>query len=255
MTEQESQGRSADERLAKLGTLFGGFAHEVRNSLSTIGLNLSLIKEDFKESESVRDRRTYKRLSVLESEVKRLQSILESFLRYVRQPELQKRPTELNTMVQSLVEFTVPEAQDKGVSLRFFPGQDVGAVDLDADLIRAVVVNLLRNAREACSKGDQIMVSTARKSGGPSGAQVQIQVTDTGPGMEPEVLQKAFTPYFSTKKGGNGLGLAISQRIAEQHGGKLELSSEPGKGTQFILHLPVVQALGSSPTSGETDES
>lgn len=232
-TKKKGREQASGERLAKLGTLFAGFAHEVRNPLSTIALNLGLIKEDFENAETPRDRRTHKRLSVVESEVKRLESILDEFLRYVRTPTLKLRTTDLNGFLQNVVDFCMPEVREKGISLRFYPGQDIGKLDFDVNLLRAALVNLLRNAREACGEGDHIMISTQRR-----GEEVLVQVTDTGPGMDDEQVQKCFKPYFSTKKNGTGLGLSITLRIVEEHGGSIDLTAEKGRGTQFTIRLP-----------------
>ena len=196
-------------------------------------MNLQLVKEELGTAESQHDRRIVRRLSVVESEVKRLQSILDQFLEYVRVPELRTRPTLLNEMLQDLVEFVSPEAEEKDVSLRFYGDADLEQIELDPDQFRAVVVNLLRNALDACGAGDQIMLSTRAEDG-----EVTVQVTDTGSGMSAEVLEKAFTPYFSTKKTGTGLGLPTARRIIEMHGGTLELNSDPERGTQFTIRLP-----------------
>ncbi|MCA8958799.1 MAG: HAMP domain-containing histidine kinase, partial [Planctomycetes bacterium] len=222
-----------------------GFAHEVRNPLSTIGLHLGLIREDFAAAESTRDRRTLRRIEVLQSEVRRVQSILDGFLQYVRLPVLHRRPVELNSLLASLVEFLAPEAAAKGVSLRFYPHPEVGLFDLDPDLFRAMIVNLLRNAVQACSEGDEILLSTLRQGG-----EVMVRVTDTGPGMDAETRERAFTPYFSTKKDGTGLGLPIVRRVAEQHGGSIHMSSEPGKGTQFSLLFPSQRLLDAGDGAG-----
>lgn len=234
MTPEEAQERTRKEQLAQLGGLLAGFAHEVRNPLSTIGLNLQLVKEDFEGAESSRDRRTYKRLSIVESEVKRLQTILEEFLGFVRTPKLRRRVVDVNELLESVADFNTPEMRKSDISLKLFPGQGVGKAELDPDQIRAVLVNLLRNAREACEAGDEILIASRR-----AGDDVLIQVTDTGSGMDEETSQKVFQPYFSTKKGGTGLGLAMARRIIEGHGGVLSFTSEPGKGTQFSLRLPV----------------
>lgn len=233
-TQRRNQNGSADG----LSGLFAGFAHEVRNPLSTIGLNLGLIKEDFEGAEEPRDKRTYRRLSVLESEVKRLQTILDEFLQFVRHPVLKTRPVELNTLLESLVEFMVHEAEQNGISLRFYPGQDVGLFEVDPDLLRAVAVNLIRNAMQACCRGDEILISTQRQ-----GTELIVRVTDTGPGMDKKTQEQAFVPYFSTKKNGTGLGLAIARRIVEAHGGTIHMSSESGKGTQFTLLFPTRRLL------------
>ncbi len=235
------RGRAANERvrarqLARLGALFAGFAHEIRNPLSTIGLNLQLVEEDLGAAKDPREERILRRITVVEAEVKRLQSILEQFLGYVRVPDLQLAPVVIDRLLREIVEFEQPETDQKGVSLRLMTDDTAGQVELDANQFRAVIVNLVRNALDACRPGDQILLSSRRNGG--DGNEVVVQVTDTGVGMTADVLEKAFTPYFSTKKTGTGLGLPTARRIIEQHGGVLELQSDPERGTQFTIRLP-----------------
>lgn len=233
MNGDSREDREHRQRWSQLAALLGGFAHEIRNPLSTIGLNLQLVKEDLAGDDSVRGRRNHKRISVIESEVKRLQTILEEFLRVMRRPRLRRRAVNLNQWLGEIVDFSAAELRERGVSLRFFPDDDVGEVSIDPDLLRSVIVNLLRNAKDACRAGDQVMVSTRRQDD-----QVLIQVTDTGEGMDADVARQAFMPYFSTKSGGSGLGLPIAQRIVREHGGKIELDTAKDKGTQFTVRLP-----------------
>ncbi len=246
MTREEAQETIRTRELARLGALFAGFAHEIRNPLSTIGLNLQLVKEDFSEAESPAEKRSLRRLTVIESEVKRLQVILDEFLGYVRVPELDPQEGDLNELLEEIVDFVRPEMAAKRVSLRFFGSPAVGMVPIDQDSMRAVIVNLLRNAQDACEAGDEVMVSLRRK-----GDEVVIQITDTGQGMSAELVGKVFTPYFSTKKAGTGLGLPTARRIVELHRGRLELDSDPDKGTQFSIRLPVDKA-SSGPAPEET---
>ncbi|MBX3461670.1 MAG: two-component sensor histidine kinase [Planctomycetes bacterium] len=230
---EERLARIRTQRLAQLGTLLAGFAHEVRNPLSTIGLNLQLVLEEFREPESPRDKRTQKRLSTVEGEVRRLQKILEEFLGFARAPEPKLAPVDLNARLEALVQFQEPEFRDLGITLRFYPGADIGLVPVDWDHLQAAIVNLLRNAKEATPAGGEVLVSTVRE-----GAQVAIRVTDTGSGMPPDVQARVFEPFFSTKRAGTGLGLPTVRRVVEEHGGTLTLQSEPGKGTQFSMRLP-----------------
>ena len=236
---EERLARIRMERLAQLGTLLAGFAHEVRNPLSTIGLNLQLVLEEFQQAETARDKRTHKRLSTVEAEVRRLQKILEEFLRFARAPEPKMAPVDLNQRLAALVEFHEPHVAEGGASLRFYPGADVGLVPADWDHIQAAVVNLVRNAKDATPAGGQILVSTLRE-----GSHVLIRVTDTGAGIATELQSKVMDPYFSTKKSGTGLGLPTARRVAEEHGGSLRLESEVGKGTQFTLLLPAPPGAG-----------
>lgn len=224
------------QRLAQLGTLLAGFAHEVRNPLSTIGLNLQLVLEDFQEPETVRDKRTQKRLSAVEGEVRRLQTILEEFLKHARAPEPKLRAVNLNEKLQALIDFHELEMKSVDLSMRFYPGREVAEVWCDWDLVQAAVANLMRNAKEATPSGGQIFVSTMREQDF-----VVINVTDTGEGIDLQQIDRVLEPYFSTKKGGTGLGLPTARRVAEDHGGTLTMQSEPGKGTQFSLRLPIRQ--------------
>lgn len=249
MTREEAQERIRTRELARLGALFAGFAHEIRNPLSTIGLNLQLVKEDFAEPESPAEKRSLRRMTVIESEVKRLQSILDEFLGYVRVPDLTRTETDINELLEELVEFVRPEMASKSVSLRYFGNSSVGALTVDSDQLRAVFVNLLRNALDACDTDDEVMVSLRTGT-----ATVDIQITDTGHGMTPEVAKKVFTPYFSTKKTGTGLGLPMARRIVELHGGSLQLNSDPERGTQFSIHLPIVTGADGAAVAAGTDE-
>ncbi|MBM4062484.1 MAG: two-component sensor histidine kinase [Planctomycetes bacterium] len=236
---EERLSRIRTERLAQLGTLLAGFAHEVRNPLSTIGLNLQLVLEDFREPEAPRDKRTQKRLAVVEAEVRRLQKILEEFLGFARAPEPRLQPVDLNRRLAALVDFHEPELRERGLTLRFYPGPEVGTVAADWDHVQAAVVNLLRNAADATPPGGQVFVSTAREPGF-----VLVRVTDTGAGIPPELQPRVFEPYFSTKKCGTGLGLPTARRVAAEHGGSLSLESEPGRGTQFTLRLAAPAGAG-----------
>ncbi len=234
---EERLARIRTQRLAQLGSLLAGFAHEVRNPLSTIGLNLQLVLEDFKAPETTRDKRTQKRLATVEAEVRRLQKILEEFLSYARAPEPKLVPVDLNARLQALVEFHEPEMRDAKLSLRFYPDAAVGSVPVDWDHVQAAVGNLLRNAKDATPAGGEVLVSTVR-----DGAFVCVRVTDTGAGIQREHAPRVFEPYFSTKKNGTGLGLPTVRRVAEEHGGTLSMESEVGRGTQFTLRLPAPPA-------------
>lgn len=255
-----SEARARQEsRLAQLGGLFGGFAHEIRNPLSTIGLQLQLLQEEWERAATLarqeaatqgadaardgglaRTEKSLKRLSVLQGEVRRLQNILDEFLRFVRSPELELSPVPLNQTVQAVVEFVEPELLRQGTVIRFLPDPRVPLLKVDPNQLRAAFLNLLINAQQALKQGGEIIVQTRLL-----GDRVLISFTDTGPGMTPEVTARCFTPYFTTKKGGSGLGLPTTRRIVEDHGGNIKVQSEPGRGTRFVIDLPVrgVQAL------------
>jgi signal transduction histidine kinase len=222
------------ERLAELGTLTGGLAHEIKNPLSTVQLNLQLLEEDL-DPKDPSQQRVINRLHTVQREAGRLRETLDDFLRYAGKIELDKRPTDVNELLEELVDFFSPQALLNRVQLRLrkFDGQLI--VPLDARLIKQAVLNLMINATQAMTTGGGELILSASKDD----REVCIDIIDTGGGIPPEAQANIFKAYYSTKKGGTGLGLAISERIAREHGGSLTVKSEVGKGSDFTLHLPL----------------
>lgn len=239
----------AAERLAQLGTLTGGLAHEIRNPLSTLGLNLQLLAEsvDHAKLDEPHRGRIQRRIKALTEETDRLRNILEDFLRFAGRMRLDRQPVAINELIEQLVDFYAPQAQASGVQLRADLDPRAGSLELDAALLKQALLNLLINATQA-------MVA-ARYADQPHGGSTELilrteaardhmilHVTDTGPGISPDALEKIFQPYFSTKKDGTGLGLATTRRIVEEHGGTITVHSEPARGSDFTITLPRKQA-------------
>jgi signal transduction histidine kinase len=242
----ELRARAA-ERLAELGTLTGGLAHEIKNPLSTIGLNLQLLREtmeDAKIPDPVSGRLT-SRVAALISETDRLRAILEDFLAFAGRMRLDAHPTDVNELLLELVDFYHAQADASGVQLRTQLDKNAGLLPLDPTLIKQALLNLLLNATQAMVEArysgaahggasDLILRTEAVADG------VEVHVIDTGPGIPAEQQEKIFRPYFSTKKGGTGLGLPTTRRIINEHAGHLSIHSEPGRGTDFTIQLPRV---------------
>lgn len=226
----------SQDRLAHLGTLAGGLAHEIKNPLSTIALNLAMLREDWSDAQTPKEKRTLKKIALLEGEVQRLEAILNDFLRFARGHELNLEPSDLNRLLQSLADFIEPEARKTKVQIRASFDSSLPPIPLDPDAFRQAILNLLVNAREAMPQGGELILRTRREGG-----EVQIEITDTGVGMSPEVLEHCFDVYYSTKRGGTGLGLPTARRIIEDHGGSISAQSEPGRGTRFLVQLPLSQ--------------
>ena len=225
------------ERLAELGTLTGGLAHEIKNPLSTVQLNLQLLQEDLSPED--RDNgRVRNRLNLVYRETSRLRDILDDFLRYAGKLELDRQPVDLNLLVEELVDFYSPQAQVNKVQARWKPSPEPVIVNADAKLIKQAVLSLMLNAVQAMTdrnaeRGGELILAASKRDG-----EAIIDVIDTGRGIPPEALGSIFDAYYSTKKGGTGLGLAMARRIAEEHGGKISVTSEVGKGSDFQVHLP-----------------
>jgi len=243
--------------LTKLGSAAGGLAHEIKNPLSTIGLNVQLLDESLVDlQKQVEDdsalseefTRLRRRLSVLNKETDRLRDILQDFLQFAGRMQLDRVPTDLNALVDELVDFFSPQASAAKVNVRPQLDADPAEIEIDAGLIKQAVLNLMINAVQVMSTVrksdkpnggcDELMIRTQRAELSKRKA-LQVRVIDTGPGIEQERLEDIFQPYYSSRKGGTGLGLPTSRRIAEEHGGTLEAHSELGRGTEFVLTLPL----------------
>jgi signal transduction histidine kinase len=228
-------------RLAEVGTLTSVLAHEIKNPLSIVGLNLQLLKEDLQALDGDHERLA-NRLSTVQRETARLREILDDFLRYAGKLELDRRPTDLNRLLEELVDFFAPQAQLQRVQLRLRTSNPPRPLlcDIDPDAVKQAVLNLMINAVQATAAagGGELILSAAPAADG----MAVIDVIDTGPGIPADILDKIFTAYYSTKRGGTGLGLAMARRIAQEHGGSLTVISDPGKGSDFSLRLPMSKA-------------
>jgi signal transduction histidine kinase len=253
---QLEQRARAAERLAELGTLTGGLAHEIKNPLSTIGLNIQLLKEDLSQvtelapaaASSDKLSRLHRRFDALARETQRLRDILEDFLRFAGRVRLDLVPTDIHALVDELGDFFEPQAKEAAVNLRRQFSSTPTTTLADPSQLKQALLNLLLNATQAMADARQkniphgganeLIIRTERQR--PLGQdEIHIHITDTGPGMTPDVAAKVFQPYFSTKRGGSGLGLPTARRIIEEHGGHLHLHAAPARGCDFTIVLPI----------------
>ena len=223
---------------AEISQLAGGLAHEIRNPLSTLSLNLDLLAEDFQDPDTPRDRRVLQRVLRLQNEVQRLYGIVENFLRFARVQDLKLEPTDLNAVVAELCDFFAPNAGSRGIVIRTQFAGDLPPVLIDVDLFKQALLNLVLNADHAMPSGGELILITRR-----DGASVVLDLIDTGLGMTEEVRSRIFDAFFSTRAAGSGLGLPTTRKILEAHGGVILVRSDPGKGSQFTIRLPVCEAL------------
>ena len=234
---KKSDSSSAHEGFVELNRLVSGLAHEIKNPLSTINVNLRLLSEDLERPGDENDRRrSLRRLQSVREETRRVERILEDFLRFAGKHELTLCVTDLRTLVDELADFFAPQAQAAHVIMRTALPDSPVPCNVDVNLIKQAILNLMINAIEAIADAGELFVKVSAEP-----ERAIVEVIDTGPGMDPETMQNIFTPYFSTKKGGSGLGLPTCRRIIREHGGRLEVTSEPGKGTRFVISLPLAQ--------------
>jgi len=219
---------------ASLTTLVGGLAHEIRNPLSTINVNLQLLKEDWLDANTPRERRALRKLDRIQNETQRLQEILDDFLRFVRIEKLELLEHDLNELLGELADFITGEARLKNIEVIRFCDYNLPPCRMDRKFIKQAFLNILKNAQQAIEQDGQIMIRSTREGGF-----ARVEITDTGPGMPAEMLEKIFQPYYSTKGAGTGLGLPTTKRIIEKHGGSIGIQSDPGHGTSVTVLLPL----------------
>ncbi|MDQ7053735.1 MAG: PAS domain S-box protein, partial [candidate division KSB1 bacterium] len=221
------------ERLATIGQMAAKVAHEIRNPLSSIMLNAELLGDEIRMAGDAISEDAEVLLKSIISEVDRVAKLTEDYLQFSRLPDADPQPGDLINLIQEVVEFIEPEASSRGIQI--VSEYETNALELvfDAQQMRQVLMNILKNALEAMRRGGilTVRVQDSRKK-------VLIAISDTGDGIPEKLQDKIFQPFYTTKDMGTGLGLAISQQVIQEHGGNIEFESEPGKGTTFYLHLP-----------------
>jgi len=218
----------------ELAQAAGGFIHEIKNRIGAVSLNLQLLAEDLPEATTPRERRARQRIERLQEECQKLVDLAADFLRFARVRDLHLQPVALEDVITRLVDFLSPTAREKGIEIHWLLAPDLPAVLLDRDLFEQCLLNLLLNAEQAMPEGGTLTLLGRRE-----GNWVCLEVIDTGVGIPPAILPKLFQPFFSTKPNGHGLGLAITRRIVQAHGGSIEVQSTPGHGTRFTIRLPI----------------
>ena len=219
------------ERLYAIGQLSAGLAHEVRNPLASIGGAAAILK---KKPGSEERREEF--LEIIEKECLRLNRLLTNFLEFARPRPPQYQLAEVGPILESVVGLAAHAVGRQPVELRTAAAPNVPEVACDPEQIKQVLLNLTINAVQAMPDGGEIVLSTRV-----DGPRVVIEVTDQGPGISPEHLDKIFDPFFTTKDTGTGLGLSVAHQIVSQHGGILNAKNNSGRGATFSLFLPIQQ--------------
>lgn len=218
----------------ELAELAGGFIHEIKNHLSTFGLNLQLLAEDFNDPQTQRERRAFERVQRLQNECERLVEVSNDFLRFSRIEQLNLQPCDLLIVLEELIDFFGPMARNSNIKVNRYLPSDLPPVFLDSEIFKQALLNLLLNAEQAMPKGGEVTIQAII-----SPENLTLNLIDTGKGISSEALEKIFKPFYSTRPGGTGLGLPTTKKIIEAHGGTIEAQSEPGKGTKFSIRLPL----------------
>jgi hypothetical protein len=211
-------------RLAAISRLTGGVAHEIKNPLNAMALHLEVLRSRLDTEQPEVD--------VIAREIKRLDTVVKTFLSFNRPVELQARPIDLGQVVEQVIALVSIDAQAKNIQI------DTALTDKlwlsgDPDLLKQAILNVVNNGLEAMSEGGKLDIRTEW-----IGADCQVRIADAGAGIPPEIQDQIFNLYFTTKEQGSGIGLATTFRVVQLHSGTIDFVSEPGRGTTFRLRFP-----------------
>src|SRR5271169_1113655 len=213
-------------------TLAAGVAHEVRNPLNSVQINLSILEQELRESLVDRDAHAFHVLRKIAGEIKRLDDFVSEFLRFARPPRLNVESVRVRPLIEDLAAFIAPECSKNGVTLEI-DHRGPESSSLDGFQLKQALLNLVLNSLQATRPGGHIVLRTTEEKGC-----LRVAVADDGDGMSADTRERAATPFFTTREGGTGLGLPLVQRIVDQHGGSISISSAPGEGTTVTMVFP-----------------
>jgi PAS domain S-box-containing protein len=229
---QEDAAKQRTELLVILGQLAAAVSHEIRNPLQSLSLHIELLEEELGPNGPLRES-----FATIKTELARVYSVVEDYLSLARVPNVRREPIAVGAMLEALVQEQQAQATARRVTLHLEGTQTLGHAALHVFTFRRAILNLLANALEAMPHGGHLTLAGQRTA-----SHLVLTVQDTGVGMTAEELPRLFTPLYTTKPHGTGLGLYVVREILKAHGGTVEATSTPGRGTIFTIRLPLVVA-------------
>ncbi|OGP60973.1 MAG: hypothetical protein A2162_07110 [Deltaproteobacteria bacterium RBG_13_52_11b] len=233
MKEMEDQVQLA-ERLSSLGHLAAGVAHEIRNPLNAIGMGLQRLKREFLPQDESKKEEYLAFTELILKEIRRVNEIVEQFLSLSRPFQLEQKPASLDKLLKNLIALFREEASSQGITLQEHVDSSLSLIKMDEGRLTQAFINIMKNGIQAMEHGGTLRVETHSFKD-----RVRVVISDSGPGIPPDQMEKIFNYYYTTKEKGVGLGLPIAHRIIEAHGGQLDVESRVGAGTKVTVTLPV----------------
>jgi len=222
----------------ELAELAGSLAHEIKNPLSVIRMNMDLLAEDFANPQTHRERRALAKIDLVQQQCVRLENLLNDFLHFARLRNLDLHAGSLNEQVERVLDLFEPQAKESRIEVIRLLDPDLPSILLEPQTLQAALVNLVKNALEAMEDGGTLTVRTRLSRFG-----VALDLIDTGCGMDDQTAIHMFDAFYSTKNGGSGLGLPTARKILEAHGGRINVQSSVGHGTQFTIEFPTPKRI------------
>lgn len=226
-------------QLQELAELAGSLAHEIKNPLSVIRMNMELLAEDLDTPQTPRERRALGKVEIVQKQCTRLENLLNDFLKFARLRALDLRAGSLNDQIERVLTLFEPQAREQRVQVIRYLDPDLPSMMLDGETLQAALVNLVKNALESMPDGGTLVARSR-----PTRIGIALDLIDTGVGMDDKTAMKMFEAFYTTKHGGSGLGLPTARKVIEAHGGTINVQSEAGRGTQFTLEFPTMARIG-----------
>jgi len=227
-----NSGYYESRKLAAIGQLSAGIAHEVRNPLSSIKMSLQILEKRLQPTGN-----DLKRFRIAQREVEHLEELVNDVLIFAKPGEPKRMPTDLRRAIENALEMVEKAVTDKHIAVVITMAEELSHPNIDGAMMEQVFQNIFRNAVDAMEEGGQLRIS-ARDNGGATSA-VVIEIADNGCGMDEEVLSHLFNPFFTQKRYGTGLGMTQVKKIIDLHKGNIDVESRKGEGTKIVITLPM----------------
>ncbi len=234
----DEQHQQLRDRYHELAELAGSLAHEIKNPLSVIRMNMDLLAEDLADGESPGERRALSKVEIVQRQCARLENLLNDFLRFTRLQKLHLTPGSLNEQIERVLDLYEAQADEENIDIVRFLDPALSSIMMNPETLQAALVNLVKNAIEAMPGGGKLVARSHNIRGG-----VAMDLIDNGIGMDQKTALNMFEAFYSTKQGGSGLGLPTARKVIEAHGGRISVQSEVGVGTKFTLEFPTPARL------------
>lgn len=227
-----------EKQYSELAQIAGSLAHEIKNPLSVIRMNMELIEEDLEESETLRERRVWTKLQTVHAQCQRLEKLLNDFMKFARLRDLDLEIGSLNRQITLVLDMYEAQARAQGVQINRYLDPELPAMHLDQETLQAALANLVKNALESMPEDGELTAITRVTPVG-----IAMDLIDTGCGMSDNTALNMFNAFYTTKPTGSGLGLPMARKVVQAHGGRIDVQSQEAQGTKFTLEFPTPARL------------
>ena len=234
----QQRAQLLEKQYSELAQIAGSLAHEIKNPLSVIRMNMELVEEDLEESETSRERRVWTKLQTVHAQCQRLEKLLNDFMKFARLRELDLEIGSLNRQITSVLDMYEAQARAQGVQINRYLDPELPAMHLDQETLQGALANLVKNALESMPEAGELTAITRVTPAG-----IAMDLIDTGCGMSDNTALNMFNAFYTTKPTGSGLGLPMARKVVQAHGGRIDVQSQEEQGTNYTLEFPTPARL------------